>query len=303
MTNEKYDELRNRVKEEFEIATRIGPRFDIDSAMMIVDEFRAAASAPKVELTDEQILKLADESAINHVTDERRPDNATVIWFARAVLAQAAPVAVPEHWRKKAEHIVSEKMGIAESSAQAIMLLKVMLAAAPSATWIQLGHGAVTIGQGNHEGIPAILFGKNGTGTVGEESEGDRFMEPGELLCAITFRNGASIGVLEEKLRELRARVWPEQFAAPVAPVAAAVPAGKLVPKWSGQFDTHQQWVNKARSWLASPSHAPAVCIDAKGRRCTIGADMARARDEGAFPVRYFWECELPAAPAQETAS
>lgn len=46
----------------------------------------------------------------------------------------AAPVAaVPDHWRKRAEHIVSGKLGIAESSAQAIMLLKVMLAAAPAA--------------------------------------------------------------------------------------------------------------------------------------------------------------------------
>jgi hypothetical protein len=35
-----------------------------------------------------------------------------------------------------------------------------------------------------------------------------------------------------------------------------------------------------------------AICVDALGRRCNIGADFARARDEGAFPVRYFWECE-----------
>ena len=31
-----------------------------------------------------------------------------------------------------------------------------------------------------------------------------------------------------------------------------------------------------------------AICVDALGRRCNIGADFARARDEGAFPVPLF---------------
>lgn len=73
------------------------------------------------------------------------------------------------------------------------------------------------------------------------------------------------------------------------APAVQAV--GELVPKWAGQFDSHAQWVNKAQSWLKSPSHRPVICVDAIGRRCSLGADMARARDEDAFPVRYFWEC------------
>ncbi|MGO4338976.1 hypothetical protein AB4037_29080 [Labrys sp. KB_33_2] len=30
------------------------------------------------------------------------------------------------------------------------------------------------------------------------------------------------------------------------------------------------------------------ICIDAQGRRCNVGKDFARARDEGAFPIRYF---------------
>ena len=72
-----------------------------------------------------------------------------------------------------------------------------------------------------------------------------------------------------------------------------------LVPKWAGEFATFQQWVNTAQRVLSVPDHKPkAICVDAKGRRCHIGADMARARDESAFPVRYFWECEL-SAPAQ----
>ncbi len=42
--------------------------------------------------------------------------------------AAASGEAFPEHWREKANHIVSGKMNIAESSNQAIMLLRVMLA-------------------------------------------------------------------------------------------------------------------------------------------------------------------------------
>ena len=85
---------------------------------------------------------------------------------------------------------------------------------------------------------------------------------------------------------------------------APSEPVAPIIPKWEGQFDSFQQWVNKAQSWLASPSHRPAVCIDAKGRRCAIGADFMRARDEDAFPVRYFWECELfPTPPAQDAGT
>lgn len=46
-------------------------------------------------LTDERILKIARECAIDEVTDERRPDMATIIDFAREVAAQAGQVAVP----------------------------------------------------------------------------------------------------------------------------------------------------------------------------------------------------------------
>lgn len=82
--------------------------------------------------------------------------------------------------------------------------------------------------------------------------------------------------------------------AAPAAPVQTST----LVPKWAGYFHSYQDWVNKAQSRLASPDHRRAICVDAKGRRCAIGKDFMLARDEGAFPVRYFWECEL-AVPVQ----
>jgi hypothetical protein len=73
------------------------------------------------------------------------------------------------------------------------------------------------------------------------------------------------------------------------------------VPKWAGEFTSHQQWVNKAQSWLKSPGYKPAICVDAKNRRCVIGADMKRAHDENAFPVRYFWDFE-EAAPSNPPA-
>lgn len=70
-------------------------------------------------------------------------------------------------------------------------------------------------------------------------------------------------------------------------------PETALAPKWAGEFDSFQCWVNKAQSWIDKY----AVCIDAKGRRCLIGADFMRARDEDAFPVRFFWEL-VPVATA-----
>lgn len=70
-----------------------------------------------------------------------------------------------------------------------------------------------------------------------------------------------------------------------------------LHPKWEGQFNTFQDWVNRADMTLTRTSNnnyrfAPFICVDAKGRRCWSGEQFMRARDEGAFPVRYFWEME-----------
>lgn len=51
-----------------------------------------------------------------------------------------------------------------------------------------------------------------------------------------------------------------------------------------GYFSSFQQWVNKARSWLAGTDY---LCVDSAGRRCRIGADMMLADKEGTFPVYY----------------
>jgi len=84
---------------------------------------------------------------------------------------------------------------------------------------IELGHGRIEVGQGHHGDarVPAILFGRNGAGAVGIETPGDRFMQPGECIAAITFDNPESLDVVAEKLAELRARIWPEAPAASAA--------------------------------------------------------------------------------------
>lgn len=65
-------------------------------------------------------------------------------------------------------------------------------------------------------------------------------------------------------------------------------------PDWAGQFDTFDDWVNHASRALTGVTGSVGedlrpMCIDAKGRRCHVGKDFMRARDEGAFPIRYFW--------------
>jgi len=52
-----------------------------------------------------------------------------------------------------------------------------------------------------------------------------------------------------------------------------------------GSFETFSTWVNKAQSWIGGIG---AICVDAKGRACRIGADFHRARDEDAFPVTWY---------------
>lgn len=77
-----------------------------------------------------------------------------------------------------------------------------------------------------------------------------------------------------------------------------------LEPRWAGEFVSFDDWVNFAKSRLTGTrdplmkAEVGSVCVDAFGRRCTMGGHFMRARDEGAFPVRYFFDC----APAAETS-
>ena len=88
---------------------------------------------------------------------------------------------------------------------------------------IALGQGLIEVGQGHHGDarLPAILFGRNGAGSVGIETEGDRVMKPGECIAAITFENPQSLDVVAEKLGELRARIWPDAEPLPAKHVIA----------------------------------------------------------------------------------
>jgi hypothetical protein len=72
-----------------------------------------------------------------------------------------------------------------------------------------------------------------------------------------------------------------------------------LLPNWHGSFKSYDDWVNRATRALVdrAPRHRitgsplSAMCVDMQGRPCFIGADFMRARDEGAFPVYYFFDC------------
>lgn len=55
-----------------------------------------------------------------------------------------------------------------------------------------------------------------------------------------------------------------------------------------GVFKDFHEWVTYATRWIGGTNP---VCFDAKDRHCTIGKDFMLARDEGAFPVR-FWHGE-----------
>lgn len=70
-----------------------------------------------------------------------------------------------------------------------------------------------------------------------------------------------------------------------------------MKPNWAGTWDTFEDWVIRATRDIGRnlPTDTigmdiRAICIDAKGRRCQCGGDFMRARDDGSFPVRFFWD-------------
>lgn len=75
---------------------------------------------------------------------------------------------------------------------------------------------------------------------------------------------------------------------------------GDVMAEYNQQFDSFQEWANKASSWLRrrsefDPRGARVVCFDTKGRLCRIGGDFMRADKEGAFPVRWLWPDQIAA--------
>ena len=69
---------------------------------------------------------------------------------------------------------------------------------------IELGHGLIEIGEGTHEGKPALIFGRNGTGKIGEPTPPDRHCTHEETLAVVTFANVESLDVVLMKLGQLR---------------------------------------------------------------------------------------------------
>jgi hypothetical protein len=59
---------------------------------------------------------------------------------------------------------------------------------------------------------------------------------------------------------------------------------------WDGEFETYDE---RAR-FEPQPPYRSATFLDGQGRRCITQQDFARAREDGAFPVRYRWETADP---------
>jgi hypothetical protein len=73
------------------------------------------------------------------------------------------------------------------------------------AAHIELGFGRVEVANGTYEVRPALIFGRNGTGTIGEATEPNRTHQAGETLAVITFANLASLEVVAHHIDLLRA--------------------------------------------------------------------------------------------------
>jgi hypothetical protein len=81
---------------------------------------------------------------------------------------------------------------------------------------IELGYGKIEVADGTcrQTGKPALIFGRNGTGKIGEPTPPERIHEPGETLAVITFENVESLDVLLGELAEIRARLTAETLPA-----------------------------------------------------------------------------------------
>jgi hypothetical protein len=82
-------------------------------------------------------------------------------------------------------------------------------------------------------------------------------------------------------------------------PIRAALPDREP----DGEFQSFQEWVNKAASWIGGTN---SLCVDAQGRICRMGMDFMRARDEGTFPVSFWfgagWESEAERRRSERAA-
>lgn len=76
---------------------------------------------------------------------------------------------------------------------------------------IALGFGLIEVAEGHQENVPALIFGRNGAGRIGEPTPPERHHLPGETLAVITFANVESLDVVLDKLQVIRAALAKEQ--------------------------------------------------------------------------------------------
>lgn len=81
---------------------------------------------------------------------------------------------------------------------------------------IELGYGLIEVAEGNQGDKPALIFGKNGSGKIGEPTKPNRMHEEGETLAVVTFENAASLDIVVGKLKVLRDKHFPKQPPLPV---------------------------------------------------------------------------------------
>jgi hypothetical protein len=72
---------------------------------------------------------------------------------------------------------------------------------------IELGFGLIEVANGKDTctGRPALIFGRNGTGKIGEPTQPNRVHLPGETLAVVTFANVESLDVVADELAKVRA--------------------------------------------------------------------------------------------------
>lgn len=109
----------------------VGERVSDILALIQTYESKLPVGASTV-LTDERILRISEETALNYVTDERRPDNSTIIEFARAiereVAAQAGPTVLTDEWnRVREEFEIAKKLGARFCTDSAMMLVDALV--------------------------------------------------------------------------------------------------------------------------------------------------------------------------------
>ncbi|MHB1097972.1 MAG: hypothetical protein ACYCZR_00325 [Burkholderiales bacterium] len=74
---------------------------------------------------------------------------------------------------------------------------------------IELGYGLIEVAEGTQGEKHALIFGRNGTGEIGEPTKPDRVATHEETLAVVTFANVESLDVVAGKLQQLRAKMVP----------------------------------------------------------------------------------------------